>query len=785
MFRTMVAACLFLWSPAITPCSAQSPVEVRWQQEIQPLVQEYCLDCHSGAEPDGSLDLEQFTSVSRIADQRRLWKKLASRVRDGQMPPPAAPQPDPRIRQQLLDWIENDLPSVACSHPHHAGPVTLRRLTRSEYANTIRDLLKVDYDPAGEFPTDESGYGFDNIGDVLSVSPLLLEKYLKAAEEISGLVIDDPARHRIDRTTITSEIPTVRGSRLIGSGQFLTTRGTLTAPLSITREGEYEITVEAWAQQAGDETARLGVARDGQLLQQFDVEATRSEPGEYRLQSRLHPRDKSIGLSFMNDFFNPREEDRSRRDRNLAILSLRIRGPLDGTTASEAQQHFLFRTPGDGLSPAEAARRIIRLHGSRAWRRPLTSSEIDELLGIFELGQASGETFEGSMQLVIQSLLVSPWFLFKVEAPPPRDGSPRVLGDYEKATALSYFLWGTLPDNRLFERAAAGQLNDPQVVADEVQRMLADRRSLFLVENFADQWLQLRVLEGMDPDPDLFQTYDEPLQRDMIRETRLLLNEVLRSDLPLEMLLNARHTWVNRRLARHYGLPTHGLRNDRFERVDLQDTDRGGLLTHASILTLTSNPTRTSPVKRGKWVLENLLGDPPPPALPDVPQLDSQAELTGTLRERMEQHRADPSCAACHHKMDAIGFALEEYDAVGRFRKTDDGQPIDPTGRFPGGSGFSGPRQLQTVILQQNRPAFVRCFVEKLFTFALGRGPLDSDDCVIDLIATRAVTEAWPVSRIVQAIVASEPFRTRSHAYAAERDRPPEKNGPRDPENQP
>lgn len=758
----LASLCMFL--ALANGLNGQDDVRQSWETQVKPVIQSACIDCHSGDEADGSLDFDAFESLDSVVDQRSLWKKIANRVRDHQMPPDDGPELNDKDRQLLLAWIDKKLPTVTCNHPNHAGPVTIRRLTRFEYANTIRDLLGIEFDPSETFPVDESGYGFDNIGDVLSVSPLLLEKYLIAAESISVELIDDLARHRIDRLTMASELEPTRGSHIVEGGQLLTTTGSLLLPLPVTHSGNYRIAIEAWGQQAGPEVVEMGISVDGLMLKRFKVRVDRDNPQEYELQASLDTNQRNLEITFMNDFYDPDAPDKNRRDRNMGVNSIRIEGPVGEAEVSAVQKQFLFATPSDELSAEEAAGKIIRLHGSRAWRRPIRQTEIDELMSLYRIGTEQGESFEGSMQLIVQALLVSPHFLFKVEAPANEDGSPRRLNDYELASALSYFLWGTMPDNELFRRATMGELSDPEKLKVEVHRLLSDSRSLFLVENFASQWLQLRVLEQFDPDPERFAGFTPQLRAAMVRETQLLLNEVLRQDSPLSTLLDSRYTWVNRALAKHYGMSLTGLTDNKFERVDVGDSGRGGLLTQASFLALTSNPTRTSPVKRGKWVLENLLADPPPPALPDVPQLDAQQELTGSLRQRMEQHRADPNCATCHYKMDSIGFALENFDAIGQFRELDDGVPIDATGQLPGGKEFRGPEGLQNLILADNYDAFVRCFVQKLFTFALGRGPTDRDECIIDSIARDAVSQNKPVSKIIEDLVTSEPFQYRSRA---------------------
>lgn len=745
-----------------------------WQVTMAPIIQNACLDCHAGEGAEGSLDLEAFETLEQVVDQRRLWSRIATRVRDRQMPPEDGPELSDDDRRKFLDWVDNVLPEVACNHPHHAGPVTIRRLTRYEYANTVRELLKVNYPFTDAFPVDEVGYGFDNIGDVLSVSPLLLEKYLVAAEKISELAIYDPAKHNLSKLCLPSEFGAVPGGRLHGAFMVLTTQGTITQEVVAGVDGRYRIEILSFANQAGDELANMALSINGKLVDEVKVRPHKSSKAEtFEFSARLTRGTNKVEVTFTNDYYDPKHPNRHRRDRNLAVGQMRIHGPESHPKPSPAQKALLFVSPDAKKDPRTCAEEIINLHAARAFRRRLYSTERQQLLKLFDLGIENGESFEGAMQLVVQAMLVSPHFLFKVEAPAPEDGSIRHLSDYELATAVSYFLWGSMPDDQLFRVATREALTDPATLKSEVRRMLQDPRSVALIDNFASQWLQLRVLQQIETDPERYPGFTDHLRDSMATETRLLLVDVIQKDEPLTTLLTANYTYVNKALARHYGWPTRGLAEREFSRVSLEETNRRGLLSHASFLTMTSNPTRTSPVKRGKWVLENLLADPPPPALPDVPQLDSQEELKGTLRERMEQHRADPNCAACHYKMDALGFALENFDVWGRYRMVDDGEPIDSTGELPNGTKFSSAVELQDLIVRDQQHQFIRCIVEKLFIYALGRGPRAADDCLIDAIAKEAYEQKHRFSDIVLAIVSSEAFRARSQPTG----RPSQGNG--------
>jgi Protein of unknown function (DUF1592)/Protein of unknown function (DUF1588)/Protein of unknown function (DUF1587)/Protein of unknown function (DUF1595)/Protein of unknown function (DUF1585)/Ca-dependent carbohydrate-binding module xylan-binding/Planctomycete cytochrome C len=732
-----------------------------WNETVVPILDASCVDCHNGDDAAGNLDLSQFKTSRDAARDRRTWRKIADRVEAHQMPPDSG-EMDQSDRDRLITWVRQSLPQVSGGFPHHAGPVTIRRLNRDEYANTVRDLFGVRIQTNELFPVDESGYGFNNIGDVLSLSPMLMEKYLVAAESISGEVVRDPARDRIDQFFSSSSIKLVEGSHLSGESIVMSTSGTLTVSCDIRRKGRYRITIEAWGQQAGSEPCKLGLSLDGLVQREFKVRNRRDRPGKFRFETELEAGSRNVQVSFPNDYYNPAAEDRSQRDRNLAITGVRVEGPLDTSTPTEAQSAFLFVTPGGEITEKQAAEKIIRRFAPRAWRRRLKEEEFTRLIELFALSRAEGESFEGSMQRVVQALLISPDFMFRIEALEPEDGSVRALSGFELASAISYFVWGSMPDNELFSLAAKGELLKPEVMQAQCERMIRDGRSRYLVDGFASQWLNLPLLDQLDPDPVRFPEFNAGLRDAMRGETSHLLDQVFRNDAPLRTLFTSDATWVNRELASFYGLPFENLEDTELVRVSVAGSARGGLLTHASILALTSNPSRTSPVKRGKWVLSNLLGDPPPPPSPDVPQLDTQTELTGTLREKMEQHRADPNCAVCHIKMDAIGFSLENYDAIGRFRSEDEGIPVDASGELPAHGTFRGAAELQQLIVTKHWRSFIRCLVEKLFIFAIGRGPGPADDEVIDQITESAIVNHLPVSGIIKQIVISEPFRNRA-----------------------
>ena len=543
---------------------------------------------------------------------------MADNLRSATMPPQNKPQPTPQELDALNTWIDVAVFKVDCNGPKDPGRVTIRRLNRSEYNNTIRDLLGIKFTPADDFPADDVGYGFDNIGDVLSMPPILMEKYLAAAEKITDLTFADNAlRKRIMEPVV---------------------------------------------------------------------------PQQYKSERK--------------------------------------------------------------------SKQILRAFAERAWRRPLTDEELRRLDSLFDLAQRSGDTQQGGIKLAVEAVLVSPHFLFRIEADSdPKDpNAVRTINEWELATRLSYFLWSSMPDEELFKQAREGTLR--KNLDDQVKRMLKDPKAGALVENFAGQWLQTRTLKTFAPDSKMFPTFNEKLRKAMLKETDLYFETIVREDRSILEFIDSDYTFVNETLAKHYGIP--GIKGEAFRKVKLPDDRRGGILTQASILSVTSNPTRTSPVKRGKWILENILGTPPPPPPPGVEELKEgeQQELVGSLRQRMEQHRANPSCATCHQRMDPLGFGFENFDAIGGWRTKDGTHDIDPSGVLPTGQEFKGPAGLRA-ILKQRQDDFAKCLSEKMLTYALGRGTERYDRCAVNEIAGSLKKNDYRFSTLVIEIVKSDPFQKR------------------------
>ena len=739
-----------------------------YQATIAPFLKDYCHDCHGPDEDSGGLRFDKYSSTDDITSNRKSWAKTLQYLELGAMPPPDHDsQPDAKQRQTVVNYLDKILFDIDCTLARDPGPVTIRRLNRAEYDNTIRDLLGVDFHPANSFPSDDVGEGFDNIGDVLSVSPLLIEKYLDAAEQVAdkAIVPVDPFASR-NRNFNGRQLNQNSGATLRGSSFVMTSRGHVGAVVKFPAQGEYVLRIIASADQAGPDPARLTLSVDNKPVNTHDIKSknrTDRQPLDHKLSIARGPH--PIRVAFINDYYKPDETNpKLRGDRNAYVHSVQVIGPLEVRPEDLPESHrqlVRFR-PDSDRSAIEAAIANLSPLMRRAYRRPVTNDEIQTIARFVADANKNGEPFEAAMQIGLQAVLVSPNFLFRVELGQPdttTDNNSK-LSDFELATRLSYFLWSSLPDDTLFRLAEQKRLNQPDVLARQVLRMLADPKARALVDNFASQWLNLRILDELTPDPKTFPEFNDQLRDAMKQETQLFFAEVLNKNLPITRFLDGRFTYVNQPLAKLYEIA--GVTGDEMRRVELVGDRRAGVLTHASILTLTSNPDRTSPVKRGKWIMDNILDTPPPPPPPDVPELEQTAKATPDvpLRKQLEIHRQNASCAICHRQMDALGFGFENFDAIGRWRDTDGKHQVDSSGTLPGNQAFATPIEL-IKILGNRKDRFCQSLTRKLLIYALGRGLQFNDRCAVDKIVTDSRTGDYRFQALVVAIVLSDPFRMR------------------------
>ena len=726
-----------------------------------PFLKQHCYECHGEKSTKADLDLTKFKDDTSILKEHKHWKSVLQQINSGEMPPKKKPQPSPTELANFNAAIENAFTLAEKKTKPDPGRVTLRRLNRTEYNNTVRDLVNVDFNPAEDFPADDIGHGFDNIGDVLSLSPVHLERYLAAAESIAArAIVLDPPKPPTRTTSSNFLEPGGYGSE---NTTRPVSRGFLLVRQKLTADGDYIFRVRAGVTNAPNgEAIKMVLVVNDEEKQTVTVTAPIKKWESFELPIKLPAGEHTFSIKYLNPVTS------GDTNRMLFVQQFQIIGPAD--TRPEFQQRIaarLVNTPAD-----RKLREFTQTFLTRAFRRPPTPAELDRYLKVAEAAATESKgRWEAGVQQLLKVVLCSPKFLFRVEQDSlPRYPGAHPLDEYQLASRLSYFLWATMPDDELLNLAAKNQLT-PALDA-QVRRMLKDPKAESLTQNFAMQWLQLQRLQTFAPDNKLFPGFDERLRRAMLRETELFFSEIVREDRSVLDLIDADFTYVNDTLSRHYGLSGasqsgggrgrgFGGRGDNtFNRVTLTGKERGGLLTHASILTVTSNPTRTSPVKRGKWVLEQILGTPPPPAPPNVPELDDQKKLAGTLRQRMEQHRENPACANCHKQMDALGFAFENFDAIGRFRtKTDEGT-IDPSGTLPDGKSFQGPAELKA-ILKDKKELIVRNLAEKLMTYGLGRGLEFSDNRALNQICDQAARADHKFSALIIAIVKSDPFRLR------------------------
>ena len=743
--------------------------------EYATLVATYCVTCHNDRLKTGGLSL-QGLDLATVPEHARAWERVARKLRSGEMPPSTVRnRPDSHAAAALVTYLETTLDRAAIAQPD-PGRTPVHRLNRAEYSNAVRDLLAVDVRPGEWLPVDDSGYGFDNIAAVLSTSPSLLDRYMSAAHKVARLAVGDLTMRPVEEIYDARRDPN-KGSRneQLNDELPFDSRAGMTVAHYFPLDADYVFKVRFLGVQSGGEETEIdpfqvrvavhaGLHTIGVTSPRENLKAESEAPpggpggGGGRGGGGVQiPTPVDLRLS------GARLQRFDVRAATPEVSKLIVGGPYNPTARGDtpSRRAIFVCHPVQPAQEAACARTILTTLARRAFRRPVTSADVQPLMAFYQTARANDGDFESGVQSAIEAMLVSPEFLFRVELDPAAaaPNAAHAVSDLELASRLSFFLWSTIPDPELLGVAEHGRLHDPSVLEHQVRRMLDDPRADALVSNFAGQWLQLRNVETVRPDPVIF-PFDEALRQSFLTETGLFVSSIFREDRSLLDLLSADYTFINQRLAEHYGIPR--VYGSQFRRVTVADVNRRGLLGQGSVLAVTSNPTRTSPVKRGKWILENLLGTPPPPPPPDVPEL--KAAPHGTLlsmREQMQVHRANAVCAACHSRMDPIGFALENYDAVGRWRSEDAGARIDASGKLPDGTEFDGPAGLRELLLTTYRDDFIRTATEKLLTFALGRGVEYYDAPAVRAIDREAARDNYRISSWILAVVKSAPFQMR------------------------
>lgn len=734
---------------------AASAVLAQDAATVQTALRQYCQGCHNDQSRTAGFSLDGVTTTDLTAHAGKL-EKVLRKLKTGEMPPKGLPRPKPEANTALAGWLETRLDENIRRFPNPGTP-TVHRLNRAEYTNAVRDLFDLDLDHAASLPADDSGYGFDNIGSVLTVSPLLMEKYMATARRVVRQALGT-----MKLTPVVEKYTFARpGASDSGEALPLSVRSGMAIRHYFPVDGDYVVTVRVRGNP--DPTlpaAKLDVRLDGARWKLIDTVYSNAEESQasrnFEVPLTLKAGFHEIGAAFLTESARPETTAGTAGNRfagpppSLTQLEyVLIGGPFQPKGASDTPSRRRILLCAE--KTAACADRILANLARRAYRRPVTNADLAPLKRLY----AGAGSFDAGLEMALRGILVSPNFLFRMETNGPAAVS-RVT-DLELASRLSFFLWSSLPDEELLRLAEQKRLRP--ALAAQVRRMLADPKAKALVDNFAGQWLHLRNIPSWRPDPEKYPQFDDSLRSALQKETELFFGYIVREDRRVTDFLNADYTFLNERLARHYGVP--GVRGSYFRRVALTNPERGGLLSHGSILTVTSYPTRTSPVLRGKWILENIVGAPPPPPPPDIPDLaDSANGSAKDLRAALQAHRAKAACASCHDRLDPLGFALENYDATGRFRAEEGGAKIDASGALPGGVMLNGPGDLKR-ILSERQDEFVDCLTEKLLTYALGRGLEHYDMPAVRQIRRETARGGYQFSALVNALVNSVPFQMR------------------------
>lgn len=731
-----------------------------FEKNVKPLLKNTCSGCHNASVTSGGVNLVPYMEPATVTEDRAAWEKIAQKIESGEMPPAGVPRPSQAQVTALLGFVRSEFAKADANVKPDPGRVTARRLNRNEYRNTIRDLLSVNFRADHDFPTDDSGYGFDNISDILTISPVLMEKYLNAAEAISSRAMGaDPLPKK--PLEITADLKTNTLRRLDFS--------TVEASHRVDFDGEYIVRFGFPGERSADaKPVKMGFFMDGQLLQSIDVETKPSKlvyfnpfsDGEIRLV--LPEGDHVFRAAFLNDdfvktFSNPKDAYNDKK--NKFIGSITFVGPFPAKVEKASRKRILICDPKTAGNAC--VEKIVANLAHHAYRRPVSKAEVAALMKFVAMAKAQGQSTEQGIQLALEAMLVSPEFLFRVERDPNPTDPEKIhrVSDVELASRLSYFLWSSMPDDELLAAAETGKLKDPAILDAQVKRMMTDKKAGAFADNFAGQWLEIRNLDSVKPDPVKFPAFTPELKDAMRTETSMFFQHVLAENRPISDFIDAKYTFLNQNLAEYYGIKD--VKGPDFRKVDLASDERGGILTNASVLTVSSYPSRTSPTIRGKYVLNNILGTPPPPPPPDVPALDdAKVGSEVSLRKQLEAHRNNPVCASCHSKMDVLGFGLENYDAIGKWRTMDGKFPIEVSGTMPNGKSFKTGAEMRTVLLE-SMPQVARCLTEKIMTYALGRGMQPYDNRSLDQINRTLAGDGYKFQTLIYEVVRSLPFQSR------------------------
>ena len=777
--RTTFAHAVLILTCLLAPSASAQDTERSpgdtYRRVVQPFLTKHCAKCHAEQTSEAGLRVDrlspEFVAGSRDA---RAWEEIRDRMNLGEMPPEEEQRPAQPDVDTVNEWILTELRRAIAKSKDGAGQVVMRRLNRDEYNNTVQDLLGVNLRPGNVFPADNTAHGFDNIGRALTMSPLLMEKYMAAAQTLLNRVIVTGERPKsvlrhVEVEDLSRFFTRQKTLRTFNSGfmvrredMLLLTRSKVFLPridsYRFGAAGDYAFRVRAAAAEGGDHPPRMVMEFDGSIIWEGDITAPDGQPEVIEVRIPVAPSTSGGRRVFQVAYSNFDME----HTMPLVLDFMEIEGPIHDEWPPPSHHRIFFKGPDAELTD-DYAGEVVERFATRAFRRPVLQSEVDGLMALFHEEHNAGAGFEDAIKVALTAVLCSHDFLFLVEPTRGNEAPARALTDYELAARLSYFLWNSLPDDGLFAAAQAGELHDDAVLEAQVRRMLRDQRSQRFVRSFVGQWLQTRLVGSFPPDQKLFPQYDAHLEMSMVRETDAFFAEILHNNLSILNFIDSDFAMLNERLARHYGID--GVRGDELRRVSLTpDAHRGGVMTHASILTGLSDGTRTKPIKRGTWVLENLLGDPPPPPPPNAGEIEPNQKGSEalSLRERMVQHRDNPACASCHRKIDPLGFSLQNYDAVGAWRTHESGvtEPIDASGLLPNGQSFNGPDAFKALMLER-KDDFCRCLTEKMLTYALGRGLEITDRELVESVSATTARNGYRMIGMILSIVKSDAFQSK------------------------
>ena len=730
-----------------------------FHNKVYPIIEKHCISCHDGDIAEGNIDLSQFAGGSgqNLFTDVRIWRKVIHEVDEYRMPPKDKPKLSYNERKTLHNWLYGATRKVR----KHPGTTKIRRLSKLEFANTIRNLFDIDKDIGEGLPEDQIGEGFDN-----SVSPLLMEQYLLIADELLDELFQS---EQLDITFSGAEMESrINGITTAPSAQAgersVDGPGDLSKGISLPVSGRYKIEIKARAIQAGKSPVEFAVRLDNELIKEFTIRSSSKRAKTYRITTKQWPRNVSLSIALTNGMFrNNAGDDKNIDLRALVVESVKIIGPKAKKPSKTQIAFFAAKSKSDS-SDKTSAEKIVLPFAHKAYRRPLHSEEKAMLMKVYDLAEQRGLDFSSRIKLMLKSILLSPQFIYMTPDQPRGTDDPRakLLGNFEIASRLSYFLWATLPDKELFDLAHAGKLHDPKVLEAQARRMIADPRAQMMVENFAGQWLRINELEEMIIDKAAYPMMTKKMRHSMVEECNIFIGNLMRSGGSILEMLESDYTYMNELTAPLYN--ENGVTGMEHKKVRLRDTQRGGLMTMPAVLTVTSIINRTSPVRRGQWVLENLFDAGPPPPPPDTEPLEAQNTAENknlTLREKMERHRSDPACIACHQVMDPIGIGFQNFDTIGRWRtKDENGIHINATGELPDGTSFKSPKELRGILMNR-KDQFTRVIVSKLLTFALCRTLSDYDEIVVDGLTDRAIKNGRKFDDIIVSVITSYSFRHR------------------------